>query len=116
MQTKPTRRGLIAGAVALAGAAAGAGASAAAATAALPAEALADAIELERVGVIAYRRSLASGVLTPAAQSQLRVLLAQELIHVSKLEQALSGLGAAAPRARSASAPPRRSSRAIRSI
>ena len=97
MQPTPTRRGLITGAVGLTSAAALAGAAAAPAAAASPAQALSVALELERVGVIAYRKSLASGVLSETAAAQVRVLMAHELIHVARLEQALTRLAAQPP-------------------
>jgi hypothetical protein len=58
---------------------------------------LSAALELERVGVIGYRQALASGVVKQSAAGQLRALMAQELVHISSLEQALQQLAAPVP-------------------
>lgn len=99
MERLPTRRGLITGAVGLT-AATGLAAGSASAAATSPnseARALIDALRLERVGVIAYRQALSTSVLRPAVSSKLRLLLAQELQHVAKLEQLLRELGSNDP-------------------
>lgn len=97
----PTRRELIAGAVA-GSAAASLGASGATALAATgsgsgPA-ALAYALQAERLGVIAYRQALSTSVLSTHVSQQLQVLMGQERAHVSKLERVLGEVGAPIPR------------------
>lgn len=52
------------------------------------------ALQVERVGVIAYGQALATSVLSASVRAQLELLLAQERRHVAKLEQILGGLGA----------------------
>lgn len=92
-----TRRELITGAAGL-GAAASLGAGAAAAVAAgSEAGALAHALQLERAGVIAYRQALAARVVSAPVGAQLRLLLAENLQHVARLEQFLRRLGAGIP-------------------
>jgi hypothetical protein len=77
----------------------GAGAASAAGTATASSEvrALSNALRLERAGVIAYRQALVAGVVSAPVGAQLRVLLAEDLKHVARLEQAISRLGAAIP-------------------
>jgi hypothetical protein len=100
MQRKATRRELIAGAAgvtAVASLSAGAAPAAALPVAGSEAQALSEALGLERLGVIAYRQVLASGVVNSGVRAQLRVLESQERQHVAKLEQVLRQLGAAVP-------------------
>jgi hypothetical protein len=99
MDRESTRRELIAG-TAGAAAVASLGVAAASAAAAVGArsevQALSYALQMERVGVLAYHQVLSTDVLRAGARIQLGLLLAQDLKHVAKLEQLLRGLGAAA--------------------
>jgi hypothetical protein len=98
MQRKATRRELIAGTAgltAVASLSAGGAPAAALPAAGSEAQALSYALGIERVGVIAYRQVLASGVVSSGVSAQLRLLEAQEKQHVAKLEQVLRQLGAA---------------------
>lgn len=89
------------GAVALAGAAAGTavgiGAVAGPAVADTPpvsdAEALSKALAVERLMVLAYRRVLASGTLTPDVEHVITPLLGHEIEHVSAVASRLKRLG-----------------------
>lgn len=99
LKRRATRRELIVGA---AGAALGAGAlgtgSALADTPApSDAELLGDALDVERVMVLAYRRVFASGLLTPAIQRAIAPHLDHELAHVKTVAARLEALGAPAP-------------------
>lgn len=94
MDRESTRRELVTGAAAFAAAASLGVASASAATTAAQARAFSYALQVERVGVIAYGRVLSTSVLSAEVRSQLQTLLAQERQHVAKLEQVLTGLGA----------------------
>lgn len=60
-------------------------------------QALSYALQVERLGVIAYRQVLATSVLSADVRAQLQRLAAQEGQHVTRLEQALAGLGAGVP-------------------
>lgn len=60
-------------------------------------QALSYALQTERLGVIVYQQVLASHVVSPGVASELRVLLGQDLQHVSKLEQVLKRMGAVVP-------------------
>jgi hypothetical protein len=89
-----------AGAVALAGAAAGVAGVAAAAGPALAdtppvsdAEALSKALVVERLMVLAYRRVLSSGTLTPDVEAVITPLLGHELEHVSAVAGRLEKMG-----------------------
>lgn len=101
MEARATRRDLVKRGIGLAAAgsltAGAAAASAASSAVAVETQALSYALEIERVAVIAYRQVLATNVLSPGVRSQLPVLLAQDLEHATKLEQALKQLGAALP-------------------
>jgi hypothetical protein len=99
MRGLSTRRELV-GSTAVAVAAAGLlGAPAAAGASAPPTDAdvLRRTLQIERVVVIAYRQSIASGALTPAIASQLEQILGQEHEHVAILEGALKSLGEPPP-------------------
>lgn len=102
MRPVATRRALIKDAIglaagaSLAAAVAPAGAQAAAGT---QSGALSHALLTERVAVITYRQALSRNVLSAGASAQLRLLLAQELQHVARLERALAGLGTPVPSA-----------------
>jgi hypothetical protein len=104
MERLPTRRGLISGAVGLTATAVAAGSASAATSPDAEAKALIDALRLERVGVIAYRQALSTSVLSPAVSAKLRLLLAQELQHVAKLERLLRELGSSVPQGPSGTA------------
>jgi hypothetical protein len=58
-------------------------------------------LQIERVVVVAYRRAIASGALTPPLARQLEQILGQEQQHVAILQAALRSLGEPPP------APPR---------
>jgi hypothetical protein len=99
LERRATRRELIVGA---AGAALGAGAlGAGSALADMPApsdaELLGDALDVERVMVLAYRRVFASGLLTPAIQRAIAPHLGHEVAHLRTVAARLQALGAAAP-------------------
>jgi rubrerythrin len=97
MDHETTRRELIAGAAAAAAAASltvGAASASAATSAGSEADAMSYALEVERVGVIAYNQVLATSVLSASVREQLQVLAAQERQHVAKLERIVAGLGA----------------------
>lgn len=100
MTREPTRRELIAGTAAVT-AAASLGAAASCASAATSggseAEALSYALQVERLGVIAYTQVLATSVLSAGVRVQLQTLAAQEREHVATLERILGGLGASIP-------------------
>jgi hypothetical protein len=72
----------------------GASTAAAAGAAETDAQALASALGVEQLLIVAYRQVVAAPVLSPAARSELRVLLGQEEQHVAALERGLAGLGA----------------------
>jgi Ferritin-like domain len=97
LERRTTRRQLVAGAVGLAGAAAGAAAVAGPAVSDTPpvsdAQALSKALEVERLLVLAYRRVLASGTLTPDVEAVLTPLLGHELEHVSAVAGRLEKMG-----------------------
>jgi hypothetical protein len=82
-----TRRQLVTGAVAATGVAVGVATVAGHAAADTPpvsdAEALSKALVVERLMVLAYRRVLASGTLTPEVEAVLTPLLGHELEHVA---------------------------------
>jgi Ferritin-like domain len=61
------------------------------------AELLGKSLEVERLMVLAYRRALASGALTPAIQRAITPHLAHELSHAAALAAQLTALGAPAP-------------------
>lgn len=100
---RPTRRQVVAGALAAVGAAAGAEAGLAAmadpagADGTQPpvsdADALSKALMVERLMVIGYRRVLASGTLAPDAVRVITPLLAHELEHVSTVAARLRAMG-----------------------
>src|SRR5579863_5972212 len=95
-----TRREMITGAAGLGAAVTlGAGAASAAGPVAADSEvrALSNALHLERAGVIAYHQALAAGAASGSIGAQLRVLLAEDLKHVARLEQGIRALGAAIP-------------------
>lgn len=96
---RPTRRELMIGAVAAAGAGAALAPGAALADTPAPSDAqlLTDSLAVERVMVLAYRRVLASGLLTPALQRAIAPHLGHEVAHVEALAAQLSALGAPAP-------------------
>jgi ferritin-like protein len=60
-------------------------------------DALENALRLERVAVVCYRQVLSRNVLSAGVTTPVRLLLGQELQHVSKLEHALARLGAPVP-------------------
>jgi hypothetical protein len=101
MQVGATRRELVRTGIGVAatGSLAAVAASALASAPATPAEArvLSYALQTERLSVAVYQQVLAAHVVTPGVASQLRVLLAQDLQHVAKLEQVLRRMGAALP-------------------
>jgi hypothetical protein len=93
-----SRRELVRGGLAAAAALASpARALAAAGGATAPAEPLAQALAVEQLTVIAYRRTLGSGVLRREQARTVAGLLGHELEHVAALERALRGLGGVAP-------------------
>lgn len=100
MTREPTRRELIAG-TAAATAAASLGAAASGARAATSggseAEAMSYALQVERLGVIAYTQVLATSLLSADVRAQLQTLAAQERQHVATLERILGGLSASIP-------------------
>jgi hypothetical protein len=61
------------------------------------AEAMAYALQIERLAVIVYRQALSTDVLAPRVRSQLTLLMGEERQHVVELERILNGLGASAP-------------------
>lgn len=109
MGARPTRRELVGKGLALGGTALAAGggadllagtAPAVAAPAQVEARALTHALQIEQVVVIAYHQVVASDVLRASVRTQLRLLLGQEVEHVTLLERALVARGeivAAAP-------------------
>lgn len=100
MGRQATRRELIAGSAAAAAAASiaiRATDAAAATTQGTEAQVLSYALQVERLGVIAYSQVLSTSVLSAPVRAQLEVLMAQEREHVAKLEQILRGLGAPIP-------------------
>jgi Ferritin-like domain len=100
MNAQPTRRDLMASGIAAAAAGAVLPAAAAASVgtpASDDAQTLMRTLEVEQLVVVAYRQALASGVLTPAMHTELRLLLGQELQHVAALRRALRRNGGAPP-------------------
>jgi hypothetical protein len=100
MEIAATRRELVRSAIA-ATVALSVGVGSADASAAAPAqsdaEVLARTLEIEQLVSIAYRQSLGSHALGPAAARVLGDILSQELEHVAALERGLRGLGAGVP-------------------
>ena len=97
---RTTRRELVRSGVGLAvtGSLVGGVASvAAAAPAPSEPEALAHALEIERLSVIGYDQVLASGALSSAVRPQLEVLLAQDRQHLTSLEQVFRQTGVPLP-------------------
>lgn len=95
MDSQSTRRELVTGVAAFAAATSfGVASASAAASAGAQAHAFSYALQVERLGVIAYGRVLSTSVLSAHVRAQLQTLLAQEHQHVTKLEQVLTGLGA----------------------
>jgi hypothetical protein len=90
------RDGIAAGAVITAGAL-GCAPAAEAAPAQVEARALTHAVQIEQLVVIAYRQVVASGLIKPAVNHQLRTVLDQELQHVALLQRALEGRGEIVP-------------------
>jgi rubrerythrin len=101
MRRQATRRELMTGTAAgvLAASLAGAASANAANSAGSETQALSYALQVERVGVIAYSQVLATSVLSAGTRAQLKLLLAQERQHVAKLQQVLGALGAQVSRA-----------------
>ena len=100
MRGETTRRELVQSAVGLAAAGsvvAGAASAAAAALAPSEPEALAHALEMERLSVIGYEQVLASGVLSGVVRPQLEALLAQDREHVTALEHVFTRSGVPQP-------------------
>lgn len=99
LQRRATRRELIAGAAGAALGAGGLGTGSAFADTPAPsdAELLGKALEVERVMVLAYRRVLDSGALSPGAQRAIAPHLGHELAHLSAVAARLKALGAPAP-------------------
>src|SRR5437763_13552856 len=103
MARRATRRELMVGAAAaLAGVTAGAAGGSprpALADASGPSdgELMGKALLVERLMVLAYRRVLASGALTPGVQRAIMPHLGHELAHVQALAARLRALGAPAP-------------------
>ena len=94
----PTRREIVAGAFAVVGGAAGLAAGPAnPALADTPpvsdAQALAKALEVERLIVLAYRRVLESGTLAPNIERAITPYLGHEVEHVSAVAGALRAMG-----------------------
>jgi rubrerythrin len=95
-----TRRELVRSGVGLAVAASLVGAVASAAEAAptvSEAEALAHALQMERLSVIGYNQVLASGVLTSTVRPQIEAILVQDRQHVAALEHVFRLTGAPQP-------------------
>jgi hypothetical protein len=94
-----TRRELMVGAAGAVLGAAGAGAASAFADTPPPsdAELLGKALEVERLMVLAYRRVLASGALSPGLQRVIAPFLGHEHAHASAVAARLQSLGAPAP-------------------
>ncbi|MBV8948411.1 MAG: ferritin-like domain-containing protein [Solirubrobacterales bacterium] len=102
MDERPSRRELMAGALAGGGVALAlelAPGSPAVADSPGPsdAELLSKTLEVERLMVLAYERVLASGALSPGIQREITPFLDQEREHVSAVAAQLSRLGAPAP-------------------
>jgi Ferritin-like domain len=101
METMATRRQLVSGGIAAAAAASvfsGVGVASAASTPARSdSQVLAGTLGIEQLVVTAYRQVLATDVLEAPMRNQLETLFAQELEHVTTLEQALARLGASGP-------------------
>lgn len=99
---RPSRREVMAGALAAAGAAVGLELAPSPARADSPpsdAELLSKTLEVERLMVLAYERVFASGALSPGVQRAITPFLAQERAHVAAVAAQLSRLGAPAPTA-----------------
>jgi Ferritin-like domain len=92
-----TRREVVAGAFAVVGAGAGLAVVADSAAADSPpltdAQALSNALEVERLVVLAYRRVLASGALEANIERAIAPYLNQEIQHVSAVAAALAAMG-----------------------
>jgi len=97
---RPSRREVMAGALAAAGAAVGFELAPVTAVADSPpsdVELLSKTLEVERLMVLAYERVFASGALSPGVQRAITPFLAQERAHVAAVAAQLSRLGAPAP-------------------
>jgi hypothetical protein len=103
LKPRATRRELLAGTLAGAGAAAGLSALAVPAPAAADVPVLtqpqvvADALEIERLMVLAYRRVLTSPTITPSVRHTLTVHLAHEQEHLTAVAAHAADLGLPAP-------------------
>src|SRR5436190_21969148 len=99
MERRATRRELVVGATAATVGAALGAVPAAGADAAPPSDRdlLSDALDVERLMVLAYRRVLASGTLTPGIERAVKPHLQHERAHVATVAAKLEGLGAPAP-------------------
>jgi Ferritin-like domain len=98
VRARPTRRQLVAGALAAAAGGLAVTPEAAVAAAGVPSDAdtLSKILEAERLLVLGYRRVLASGTLAPGEDDALRPFLGHELEHVSTLAARLGALGVVA--------------------
>src|SRR5438552_13800779 len=101
MDARPTRRELVVGAAAAVGAGIGAGVVAGPTVADTPApsdaELLGDALVVERLMVLAYRRVLDSGALSPGVRRAIAPHLSHEIAHLAAVAARLRQLGAPAP-------------------
>jgi hypothetical protein len=99
VERRATRRELVGDALWAGAVFAGPLASQAVADESAPSDAhlLANALEVERVMVLAYERVLASGALTAGVQRAIAPYGEHERAHVAAVASALRGLGAAAP-------------------
>lgn len=98
VRARPTRRQLVAGALAAAAGGLAVSPDAAVAAAGVPSDAdtLSKILEAERLLVLGYRRVLASGTLAQGEDDALRPFLGHELEHVATLAARLGALGAVA--------------------